>query len=102
MLVRVAHDVGVCSWRSVFFMYACHEGCMSVIFGIGSLGSLRCSVLVGRSRVDRRVSMIVRSCIFGLVMCPWGSLSRMTSVGCMWYIKAMGEVCLMDSRLFHL
>ena len=32
VLVRVIYDVGVCSGRSVFFMYACHVGCMSVVF----------------------------------------------------------------------
>jgi hypothetical protein len=102
VLVRFANDVGVCSGRSVFFMYACHEGCTSVLFGVGSSGSLRCSVPAGRSRVDRRVSMAVWSCIFGLVLCPWGSLARMAFVDCMWYVKAVGEVCLMASRLFHL
>jgi len=33
-LVRVAYDIGVCSGRLIFFMYACHEGCMSVVFGV--------------------------------------------------------------------
>jgi len=89
MLVGFAYDVGVCSGRSVFFMYACHEGCMSVVFGVGSLGNLRCSVPAGRIRVDRRVSMVVRSCIFGLVLCPWGSLARVVFVGRMWYVKVM-------------
>ena len=97
-MVRFAYDVGVCSGRSVFFMYACHVGCMSVAFGVGSLGNLRYSVPAGRSRVDRRV----RSCIFGLVLCPCGSLARVASVGYMWYVKVVGEVCLMVSRLFHL
>jgi hypothetical protein len=32
MLESVAYDVGVSSVSSVFVMYACHEGCMSVIF----------------------------------------------------------------------
>jgi hypothetical protein len=31
LLVRAAYAVGVCSGRSVFFMYVCHEGCMSVV-----------------------------------------------------------------------
>ena len=76
---------------------------MSVVFGVGSLGSLRCYVPAGRNKVDRWVSMAVRSCIFGLLLCPWGSLARMAYVGCMWYVKAVGEaVCLMISRLFHL
>ena len=56
--------------RSVIFMYACHEECISVVFGVGSLDSLRCSVPAGRSRVDRRVSMTVRICIFLLVLFP--------------------------------
>jgi hypothetical protein len=60
-----------CVRESRFFMHACHEGCMSVVFGVGSLGSLRCSVLAGRIKVDLRVSMAVRSCIFGLVLFPW-------------------------------
>jgi hypothetical protein len=102
VLVRFAYDVGVCSGRSVFFKYACHERCMSVVFGVRSLGSLRCSVPAERISVDRRVSMVVRSCIFGQVLCPWGSLARIASMGCMWYVKAVVEVCLMVSRLFHL
>ena len=64
-LVRFAYDVGACFGMSVFFMYACHVGCMSVAFGVGSLGNLRCSVPAGRRRVDRRVYMAVRSCVLG-------------------------------------
>ena len=71
MLVRAAYDIGVCSERSAFFMYACHEGCMSDVFGMGSLGSLRCFVPAERSRMDRRVSMSVRSCSFGWFFCLW-------------------------------
>jgi hypothetical protein len=53
--------------------------------------------------VDRRVSMAVRICIFGLVRCPWGNLARISSVGCLWYMEAEGEaVCLIVSRLLHL
>jgi len=63
---------------------------MSVVFGVGCLGSLRCSVQAGRSRVDRRVSMAVRSCIVGLVLLPWGSLVRMASVGCILVCKGIG------------
>jgi hypothetical protein len=33
VLVRDACDIGVCFGRSVLFMYVCHEGCMSVVFG---------------------------------------------------------------------
>jgi len=43
---------------------------MSDIFGVRSLGSLRCSVPTGRIHVDLRVSMTVLSCIFGLVLLP--------------------------------
>ena len=31
VLARVAYDIGMCSGRSVFFMYACHERCMSIV-----------------------------------------------------------------------
>ena len=103
MLVRIAYYVGVYFGSSVIiFMYACHEACMSVVFGVRSLGSLRCSVPAGRSRGDRRVSMAVRKYFFWLVLLPWGSLARMTSMGRMRYVKATWEVCLMVSRLFHL
>ena len=74
---------------------------MSVVFSVGYLGSLRCFVPAGRSRVDRRVSMSVRSCMYGLVLFPWDSLARAAYVGCRWYVKAAGEACLMASRLFH-
>jgi hypothetical protein len=40
--------------------------------------------LGGDAHVDLRVSMVVRSCIFGLAISPQGSLARMASVGCMW------------------
>jgi hypothetical protein len=75
---------------------------MNVIFGVRSLGILRCSAPAGRSRVYLKVSMTERSCIFVLVLLPWGSLARMASVGCMRYVKTMGEVCLNVTRLFHL
>ena len=75
---------------------------MSVAFDVISLGRLRGSVPAKRSRVDRKVSMAARRCIFGLVLLPWASLVRMASVGCMWYVKALGEVCYMVSILFHL
>jgi hypothetical protein len=66
VLVRVAYDIGVCSGRSVFLIYVCHAGCMSVVFGVLSLDSLRCYVSAGRSNVDGRVSMAVRTCSLGL------------------------------------
>ena len=34
VLVRVTYDIVVCSGRSVFFMYVCHEGCMRVVFSV--------------------------------------------------------------------
>ena len=102
VLDRGAYGGGVCSGSSVFYMYVCHEGCISVILRARSLGILRCSFPVGMSRVDLKVSMTVRRCIFGLVLLLWGSLARMASVGCIWYEKAAGEVCLIVSRLFHL
>jgi hypothetical protein len=34
LLVRFAYEDGVCFRRSVFFMYSCHEGCTSVVFGV--------------------------------------------------------------------
>ena len=34
--MSVAYDVGVCSVSSDYVMYACHEGCMSIIFGMRS------------------------------------------------------------------
>jgi hypothetical protein len=52
--------------------------------------------------VDLKISMAVLSCIFGLVLLPWGSLATMASVGCMWYVKTVWEVCLIVSRLVHL
>jgi len=66
------------------------------------LRDIRCSVPAGTSRMDLKVSMAVRSCVFGLVQVLRGSLARMASVGCVWYVKVMGEVCLIVSRLFHL
>ena len=57
---------------------------MSVVFLVRSLGILRCLVPAGRRNVDLRVYMAVRSCIFGLVLLPCGSLARMASMGCMW------------------
>ena len=57
---------------------------MSAIFGVRSLGIVRCSVPPRKRSMDLRVSMAVRSCIFGLVLLHRGSLARMASVGCMW------------------
>ena len=34
VLVKFAYDGGVCSGRSVCCMYACHVGCISVVFGV--------------------------------------------------------------------
>ena len=34
LLVRFQYEGGVCLGRSIFFMYSCHEGCTSVVFGV--------------------------------------------------------------------
>ena len=87
---------------SVCVMYVCHERCMSVIFGVRSLGILRCSVPARRRNVDLGVSMAVRSCIFGLDLLPCGSPARMASVGGMWYVGVVEEMICNVSRLFFL
>ena len=53
-------------------------------------GSFLCSVVVGRSKVDLRVSMDVRSDVFGPGLSPLGRLASMMFVGEMWY-EASGE-----------
>ena len=73
-----------CVGSSFCFMYAYHVGCMSVDFGVRSLGSLRCSVSAGRRRTVRRLSMALRSCGFELSLSSWGSLASMASVGWAW------------------
>ena len=70
VLTSVAYYVGVCYGSSVCLMRACHEGCMSVSFGVRSLGSMRYSVPAKRSRVDLKMSMVVRSCILRLILSP--------------------------------
>ncbi len=66
---------------------------MRVEFGDGSLGSFVCSVPASCRSVALRVSIVVLSWIFGLVMMPLGSLASVTSVGWMWYVCVVLEVC---------
>jgi hypothetical protein len=84
VLDSVAYAVGVCVGMSIFFAQVCHKGCISVLFGVMSLAILRCSVPAGRSNLELKVSMVVRSCISGLVLLPRCSSARISSVGCMW------------------
>ena len=49
-----------------------------------------CSVVAGRSKVALRVSIVVRSVVFGPGLSPLGSLASITLVGEMWY-EASGE-----------
>ena len=80
--VRVVYVVVLCEGMCVVVMYLCHEVCMVVSFGITSFGNLRCSVLEGRSRVARRVSMEVRRAALAPGLSPLGSLAITTVVGC--------------------
>ena len=66
---------------SVLLMYGCHVGCMIVDVGVMSFGSFLCSVLAGWMRVALRVLIAVLSCIFGLVLLPFGSLAIVAGVG---------------------
>ena len=52
--------------------------------------SFLCSVVAGRSRVEFRVYMAVRSAVFGPDLSPLGSFASITLVGEMWYV-ASGE-----------
>ena len=65
-------------------MYLCHEGCIIVEVGAGSLGSLLCSVSASRSRVALRVFIAICRCSLGLVLIPLGHLAMTTLVGWMW------------------
>ena len=50
-----------------------------------AFGSFLCSVLAGRSRVALKVSMDVRSVVFGPGLSPFGSFASITLVGELWY-----------------
>ncbi len=60
-----------------------HEVCMVVIKGEASFGSFICSVVEGRSRVARRVSMEVLSESLLPGLSPLGRRAIITSVGWM-------------------
>ncbi len=65
-------------------------GCIRVAFVVLGFGSFLRSVVAGRSKVAHRVSMAVRSDVFGPGLSPLGSLASITLVGEMWY-EASGE-----------
>ena len=60
------------------------------MFVVLGLGSFLYTVVAGRSEVTHRVSMVVRSAVFGPGLSPLGSLASITLVGEMWY-EASGE-----------
>ncbi len=68
---------------------------MRVEFGAGSLGSFLCSVPASCRSLVLRVSIAVLSCILGLILMPLGSLASITSVGRMWYVCVVLEVCFL-------
>jgi len=47
--------------------------CIRVAFEVLGFGSFLCSVVAGRIKVALRVSMAVRSVVFGLGLSPLGS-----------------------------
>ena len=59
--------------------------CIRAAFEALAFGSFLCSVVAGRRRVALRVSMAVRSVVFGPGLSPLGSLASITLVGEMWY-----------------
>ncbi len=64
-----------------------------VAFVVLGFGSFLCSVVAGRSKGVLRVSMVVRSVVFGPGLSPLGSLASMTLVGEMWYEASGESVC---------
>jgi hypothetical protein len=70
---------------------------MRVEFGDVSLGNFLCSVPASCRSVALRVFIAVLSCILGLVLMPLGSLASITSVGWMWYVCIVLEVCFLGS-----
>ncbi len=83
----------MCSGRLSFAMCVCHEGCMRVDVWAGSLGSFLCFVTASCRRVALRMSTAVRSLILGLVLIPFGNLASIASVGWMWYMRVVVDVC---------
>ena len=68
------YAVGIC-WD--------HDVCMVVVRGEASFGSFRCSVVEGRSKVARRVSMEVLREILLPGLSPLGRRAIITLVGWM-------------------
>ncbi len=66
-----------------------------------SLGSFLCSVPASCRSVALRVFIAVLSCILGLVLKPLGSLASITSVGWMWYVCVVLEVCFLVRIYSH-
>ena len=56
-------------------------------------GSVLCSAVAGRSKVVLRLSMVVRSAVFGTGLSPLGSLASIMLVGEMWYVASGESVC---------
>ena len=79
----------------------CHEGCMRVEFGDESLGSFLCSVSASCRSEALRVFITVLSCNLGLVLMPLGILANRISVGWMWYVCVVLEVCFLVSIFSH-
>ncbi len=74
---------------------------MRVEFGDESLGNFLCSVPASCRRLALRVLIAVLSCILGLVLMPSGSLASITSVGWLWYVCVVLEVCFLVSISSH-
>ena len=68
---------------------------MRVEFGDESLGNFLCSVPASCRSVALRVFIAVLRCILGLFLMPLGSLASITSVGWMWYVCVVLEVCFL-------
>ena len=66
--------------RVSVLMYCNHDVCMLLCWGVVSLGSFLCYVVVGRSNVARRVSSEVRRAVLGSVLSAFGSLDKSASV----------------------
>ncbi len=64
-------------------------------------GSFLCSVEAGNSKVALKVSMAVRSAVFGLSLSDLGSLARRTLVGEMLYETSGACVCWEVSCFCH-
>ncbi len=79
----VAYVVVVCGGRYTVGICWDHEVCMVVVRGEVPFGSFRCSVVEGRSKVARRVSMEDRREFLLPGLSPFGRRAIMTLVGWM-------------------